>query len=83
MAKKITIVWNLPAFSQIRKAPGVQADLRRRAQAIANAAGPGMTVHSNVGRNRARAAVVTSTDEARRAEAEHGRLSGSLHAGRG
>ena len=64
---------------------GVQADLKRRAEAIAAAAGgpeAGFEVGTNVGPNRARASVVTTTIEAMRAEAEDRTLTRALDAGR-
>lgn len=64
------------------RSPQVLADLERRARAIAAAAGPGHRVESGVGRNRARAAVVTETPEARHAEATERNLTRAIDAGR-
>jgi hypothetical protein len=65
---------------------GVREDLERRARAIAAAAGgseAGFEVGTNVGPNRARASVVTTTAEAMRAEAEDRTLTRAIDAGRG
>lgn len=60
----------------------VQADVRRRAEAIAAAAGEGMEADSTVGRNRARASVRTGTFEARMAESKDRKLTAAIDAGR-
>lgn len=62
--------------------PKVEADLARRARAIAAAAGPGHQVDSSIGRNRARAAVITETVEAKLAEATDRDLTRAIDAGR-
>jgi tRNA A37 threonylcarbamoyltransferase TsaD len=61
----------------------VQADLKRRADRIAAAAGPGMVASVQPGRNRARASVITATQRAREAEARDRALTRALDAGRG
>ena len=54
------------------RSPQMQAEMRRRAEAIARAAGPGFVVSSSVGANRARASVTARTREARLRQArEH------------
>jgi len=65
------------------KSDGVKADLERRARLIAAAAGPGHRVEVEVGRNRARAAVITDTIPAMIAEGRDRNLSRALDAGRG
>lgn len=67
---------------QLRQSPGVKADMERRAQAIAAAAGGGMEVDSHVGRSRARATVAAVSWEARRAEASDRALTRAIDAGR-
>lgn len=57
-------------------------DLERRATAVAGAAGAGHRVVSSIGRNRARAAVIAETPEARRAEALDRNLTRSMNAAR-
>jgi len=64
------------------KYEGVQADLERRAAAIAARAGEGFEHETAAGRNRARAAVWTATAEAARAEAEDRALTRAIDAGR-
>jgi hypothetical protein len=73
---------NDAGMKAILRAPGVQADLRARADRIAAAAGPGMKAESHP-TSRARATVWTSTHAARRAEADHHALSRAFDAGRG
>jgi hypothetical protein len=68
---------------QLRQLPAVQAEMARRAQKIAAAAGPGMEATSMVGRTRARASVITATGEARRNEATSRSLTRAIDAGRG
>jgi CRISPR/Cas system-associated endoribonuclease Cas2 len=71
------------AFRRILTSPGVEAELRRRAERIAERAGDGFEVFSTQGRRRARAAVVAVSVRAKRGEAKDGRLSRALGAGRG
>lgn len=81
--RAVKIVWNRNGYTEVRKSPGVAADLERRARAIARTAGPGMEVSSRIGRTRARSSVFTATTEARLAEANDRALTRSLGAGRG
>ena len=67
----------------INRSPGVEAELKRRADRIAAAAGPGMIASSRIGPKRARASVVTVTNQARAAEARTRALTRALDAGRG
>lgn len=83
MATKIQLKFNYPAFDAIRKSPGVQADLKKRADRIAAAAGEGHEVTTTIGATRARASVVTATHDARLGEAADKTLSSALDAGRG
>lgn len=73
---------NRAGIRQLLKLPEVQADLARRAQAIATAAGPGMEVNQQIGANRARASVRTETTAARLAEARDRTLTRAIDAGR-
>lgn len=73
---------NRKAVRALLRDPKVAADLERRARAIAAAAGPGHVVESEIGRTRARAAVITETPEAALAEATQRRLTRSIDAGR-
>lgn len=61
------------ALREIRRSREVLAALEDEAEDIASAAGEGMEVFSEIGPNRARASVVTTTFEAMHAEAT-GRL---------
>lgn len=78
----VRIVFHSSAFRDLLRSPGVLADLDARAQRIAVAAGPGMEPSSMVGRNRARASVITATPRARLAEARDRTLTHAIWAGR-
>jgi hypothetical protein len=73
---------NRRAVAHLLKSPEVLADVRKRANRIAAAAGPGHEVDARIGRTRARASVVTATTEARRGEANRRTLTRALGAGR-
>lgn len=64
------------------KSAKVQAELKARADRIAAAAGEGMEASVRVGRRRARASVITATEQARENEARHRSLTRALDAGR-
>lgn len=76
------IVVNRAAVRALLRSPEVAADLTRRARNIAATAGPGHRVDSQIGPNRARAAVITDTFEAMHHEATDRTLSRALDAGR-
>jgi tRNA A37 threonylcarbamoyltransferase TsaD len=69
-------------IAELLKSVPVQQDLRRRADRIAAAAGPGMQASVQVGRNRARGSVITVTQQARENEARNRALTRALDAGR-
>lgn len=79
----VKIVVNRKGIRELLRSPEVQADLRRRADNIASAAGPGHEVDSDVGRYRARASVRTDTIAAMVAEATGRTLTRAIDAGRG
>lgn len=83
MAAQVRIEMNPSGFQAILKSAEVQADLERRAEAIADAAGEGMEYDVRVGKTRARASVRTATPEAMRAEARDKTLTRAIDAGRG
>ena len=85
MAKtKVTrIQFNYAGFNAVRRSPQVAADIERRAQAIAAAAGEGMEVRTGLNASRAWATVSTGTDDAKRAEAEDKALTRAIDSGRG
>ena len=78
----VRVVLNRAAVRALLRSPEVKADLERRARSISAAAGPGNEVESEVGINRARAAVVTETVEAMLNEAKNRTLTRALDAGR-
>jgi hypothetical protein len=82
MTERIEVKLNSAGVKALLKSPGIQADLRRRGNAIASAAGPGHRVDSEVGRNRARVEVVTETFEAMQREARDRNLTRAVDAGR-
>lgn len=70
-------------FKQLLRSPEIKAVLADRAEEIAQAADIDFAdhhVHSEVGQNRARAAVVTATHQARLAEARNGNLTRAISA---
>lgn len=81
----VRIVHNRKGYEALLKSAAVQADLLRRAEAIAEQANAeGLhVVRSEVGANRARAAVITGDIEAMKAEARHRNLTRAIDAGRG
>lgn len=78
----VRVVINRKAVRDLLRGTEVQADLRRRAERIASAAGPDHNVHLEVGEHRARAAIVTGTIEARKAQAVRHTLERAIDAGR-
>lgn len=78
----VRIELNRQAVRDLLRSPEVAADLKRRADAIAKAAGEGMESDIEIGPNRARASVRTATFEAVRAEARKRALTRALDAGR-
>lgn len=64
------------------RSEAIRADLARRAEAVAAAAGEGHITDSEIGRNRARAAVITATGKAMRNEAENRSLTRAIDAAR-
>lgn len=79
---KVRIVLKRRGVRDLLRSFGVQADLERRAENIAAAAGPGHEAESEVGPNRARASVRTDTVEAMLAEASTRSLTRAIDAGR-
>lgn len=84
MAAKTKIAWNLAGFRALRTSPKMLQNLQRRAERIADKAGPGfMATPSGVtgGRGRGRAAVVAATRNANRKNAKDHTLMKNLDAG--
>lgn len=80
---KVRIEFNDAVALALLKSPEVQADLARRAKAIAAAAGPGTyDVTPSMTPTRARVSVGTADHEARQAEATNRSLTAALDAGR-
>lgn len=82
MASKMRIVVNKAGVRQLLKSAEIEADLKQRAERIAAAAGPGMTVAVHQGSNRARVVVYTDGIEAILAEVHHQALTRAIDAGR-
>lgn len=80
---KVKIKFNRAGFNAARRDPAVKADIHRRAQAIANAAGEGFVVIDTDNAGRSGSMVVAETFEARRAEATDKVLTKAIDAGRG
>lgn len=79
---KIRVEMNSKGVGQLLKSDEVRRDLERRAAAIAQAAGPGHILDTNMGPNRVEVEVVTRTFEARANEARNRSLSRAIGAGR-
>lgn len=79
----VRVELNIAGFEELRTSAVVVADLRRRAEAIAAAAGEGFEVDdSPQGARRGRVRVWAATEGARRAEAEDAVLTRAIDAGR-
>lgn len=76
------LVLDKEAFVELMKSAPMQRDLLRRAQRVADAAGEGFHESVVVGKNRARASVITDTREARKRQSETNVLQRALNAGR-
>lgn len=81
---KVTkLVFKTAGFRKILRSGEARADVTRRANAMASAAGPGFGVEVSAGSNRVRATVATETWEAAKAEATNKVLTRAIGAGRG
>lgn len=79
----VKIKFNLKAFDQLRTAPGVDADVARRAERVAAAAGDGYEVlPAQQGRKRARRLVAPVTRAAKRDNETNNTLIRALGAGK-
>lgn len=79
---KVRIVMNRGAAAELLRSPEISADIEARARRIASAAGPGHRVEADPTPSRARAAVITDTFAARKAEATNRTLTRAIDAGR-
>ena len=79
---KVRVVHHSKGYRALLVDPKVVADVRRRAERVADAAGEGYVAESSEPRKRARAAVVTATGKAIRDNAENQTLLRSLDAAR-
>lgn len=82
MAAKMRVVVNKQAVKELLRSHEIQADLERRAHAIAAAAGAGFSVRTHVGANRVRVTVGTDDLDAILAETYHQALTRAIDAGR-
>ena len=85
MARKVRIEFQSAGFKEVLNSPKVEAELLRRAQRIANAAGPGFEAsvyRGGFGGGRHVASVRSADRESRLAEAEDKALSRAIDAGR-
>lgn len=78
----VRIVLNRKGVRDLLRSPEVLADLERRGNRIASAAGAGHRLDSETGPHRARVAIVTDTPEAMIAEATARTLTRAIDAGR-
>lgn len=79
----VKIKLNRRGVIELLKSVEVEADLTRRGDAIAAAAGPGHRVEIGETPNRARVAVITDTVDAMLSEATSHTLTRAIDAGRG
>lgn len=81
---RIRLEFNRAGFRELLTSDGVREDLRRRAEAVAEAGGEGVEMlEEQEPRTRAHVVVATVTDEAARRVAEDNGLLRALEAGRG
>lgn len=78
----VRVVLNRRGVRDLLRSDEVLYDLERRANAVAAAAGPGHRVETTVGRNRARAAVITDDFAAAYSEATSRNLTAAVDAAR-
>ena len=76
------IKWNNRAFEDLRRAPGVAADIDSRAARVAAAAGKGYVASPYEGKSRHRASVFTQTPRAMVDSQKNNTLLRALDAGR-
>ena len=84
MAGRVKLRWNMPGFRALRTSPKMLQNLQKRAERIADKAGPGFMaapVGVTGGRGRGRAAVVAATRNANRKNAKDHTLVKNLDAG--
>lgn len=80
----VRIELHFKGFTELLNSPEVIADMQRRLEAIAAAAGEGFEVSpARAGGRRARGAVYAATEQAKLAEATGAALTRSIDAGRG
>jgi len=79
----VTVKLNYKGFRELRRSPAVKADLLRRGQRIAEAAGPGYIAQESPGRNRARVVIIPDTYEAAVDSLQNLTLIRVMDAGRG
>lgn len=76
------IKWKISGFEELRRAPGVAADVDSRGARVAAAAGDGYESSSYEGTGRHRNSVMTKTPKAMIDNARHNTLLRALDAGR-
>lgn len=81
MARTVRVVLNRKGVGELLRSDAVGRILQQHANRIAGAAGPGHRVELDVGRKRARAAVITETIEAKIDEAKHRTLTRAVGTG--
>jgi hypothetical protein len=78
----IPVKLNRGGMRDLLRSAEVMADLKKRGERIAAAAGPGHEVEAFTGRNRDRVTVRTTTNEAAVAEEAHKNLTNAIGAGK-
>lgn len=82
MARKGKLVPNTREIGKILNGDGMERDMRRRTQAIAEAAGDGFEASVQKGRTRIQASVITATAKARARERKDRVLERAVDEGR-
>lgn len=83
MAASLKFVRNPKGLGEILKSQRVGDEMLRKAQRVAQTAGPGNEASVRRGRSRVRASVATVTPQAKRGEAKDRRLTRAFGAARG
>lgn len=76
------IKWNIKGFEELRRSPGVAADIDARAARVAAAAGKGYVASPYEGKSRHRASVFTQTPRAMVDSKRNNTLLRAIDAGR-
>jgi hypothetical protein len=80
---RVRLEFHHDGFDEVRRSPEVAADIARRTEAIAAAAGDGFEARTSLTKSRARGVVITAEPAAMVQQARDHTLERSIDAGRG